>query len=269
MQTLIRHVGAAAAALALMTPLAGHAADIVVPGSTYSFAIQGRVPNPAYPADRSAPPELDALRIEANGVRFDGLTDAFDNATNEVFVLDDTRASPKAVTLSESQTDLGGGRFRIAFTFRVTNGNLFPHTTEAFYETIGVNLGNDPLDIVGSAALHVDAAVLSMNWIGGGSFGYDWATFTPYPFATPWGGQFMNARGGAGFTGVGYIVVDQVDLAITVSRIDAPVTEPAPLALTCLAGVALAGARRQRALREAPRRVAADGTRAALPAKAG
>lgn len=169
---LQRHGGRPAAALALLAAgLGGVAPAVAAPvvwDSTYSVLVRARAE--------------DSSRV--GGIRFDGLAERF---THTVTLADGSR-SDVAVDVTESQTDLGDGRWRIEIGFDA-DADLFP--TGAF---AGFAFGSgidDPLDLTGDwELLSLEQAI----YVGGVlRQSYEWLPYIEsVGQASPWGGYSLE-----------------------------------------------------------------------------
>lgn len=191
-----------AAALAVFSSFAA-ADNIVAPGSSYSFRMQGEVSGQAF---------------TGTGV-FDGLPQGF------------TRAG-LSLSLTESQTDLGGGMFRINVNI-TANGDLFPSPGEGAIDGLGVN-GNG-LDLL--QPVFLDDARISFSSANGVYFTTSNLAndYRSELFSGPWDGGFITGEsfingniGGRGTTGVAY----EFDVSV--------IPEPETYAML-LAGIGLLG----------------------------
>ena len=142
------------------------------------------------------------------------------------------------VTVSESQTDLGGGKFQIDISF-VGNGELFPGMSG---DTALVNIGayTNPLDL--ASPVELTSAINTFRYQDGTiSDSFDFLPLVVNP--NPWDGYFIALGGAGGFIGSAGIGITQVDLSFTVMR---TVPEPSTFALLGIGGIALIGYARRR-----------------------
>ena len=166
------------------------------------------------------------------GLTFDGVAESFSLAT--------FGGPATNVTINESQTDLGGG-FHSVFISLQADGDLYPTAGDNGFVDIG-RAGNDPLDLLRQARLR--SAVVSMFAGNTLVVTADFVSIFSGSFSglNPWDGYFMNPLGGGGFTGVGGLGVDRVELTFGLQE---AVPEPQTLALV-LGSLLLLGATRRR-----------------------
>jgi hypothetical protein len=166
------------AATAALSPLAA-AADIVSPGSSYSIYLKGETSGAEF----------------NSAATFDGLAESLSRAG-------------LALTLTESQADLGGGIYRITVNVSA-NGDLFPSLGEGSIEGIGIF--GDGFDLLQPA--YLDDARIKLYTPAGLLFTTSNLAddYRSELFSGLWDGTFTNGSafinpgaGGRGINGVGF-----------------------------------------------------------------
>lgn len=212
-----------AASAALAACCLASASPIIAPGSTYSYQVKQ--------VDASDPSHV--VRNDIRNITFDGI--------DEQFMAERFDGQQVGLTMSESQTDLGSGRWQVQVKM-TTDGELFTLAGQwAFFFISGI--GQDPLDVMQS--VQVESAVLQLFTANHTPWYQPWDVGTAHPewFAKPWDGTFINAGSGAGYNSTGNAGIREADITFIVSR----VPEPGSMSLVALAlaAVGLAGVRRR------------------------
>jgi hypothetical protein len=194
--------------------LAGSAAAVVIPGSSYSIYVEGTT----------------------SGNAFLG-TGAFDNAPSTA------DRGGLQLTLTESDTSLGGKDSRITINLSA-NGDLFPAPDDTAILAIGTD--GDGLDFITPVAL-TDARVTLRNLAGAIVFASDnlagLAVQNP-----PWDGTFPSPGSAFGIDQVGAMGIASITFDFFVHELPGgQVPEPASIMLCGLGLLGLVSARRQRA----------------------
>jgi hypothetical protein len=146
-----------------------------------------------------------------------------------------------ALVLSESDTDLGAGKNRIAIDLRA-NGDLFPAAGEQAFLGVGTDL--DGLDLLSLVSLD-DARIRLFDL-------FDNLLFESLNLAdkagmgNPWDGFFPEPNAVIGIGAAGGIGVSRVMFEFQVSQLGANVPEPGGLMLAGAALIGLGAARRRK-----------------------
>ena len=191
------------------------AGPVVAVGSSYSVYIEGETSDNVFFA---AGP-------------FNGLPKAFARAG-------------LALVLTESDTDLGAGKNRIAIDLRA-NGDLFPAAVEQ--ALLGVGTDGDGLDLLPLVSLD-NARIRLFD-------AFDNLLFESLNLANaaemgnPWDGFFPAHNSVIGIGGAGGIGVSRVMFEFQVSQLGANVPEPGGLMLVAAALIGLGAARRRKTSR--------------------
>lgn len=222
-QSFRRVLAALASGLVLAgASLATQAALIVPVGSTYDFGLLGEVSG----------------HTVLHSVAFDGSTKQFTRTI--------ANGGPTLnMALTESQTDLGNGQFRILFDV-TADGDMFPAMAapnNPEYGLVAMGYQGDPLNLLEALTLQ-SAIVRVIN--GAGSVLAD-GDFIAYVDQTePWDGVFTKPGFLAGYGNAGAHDIRRLQLELVVGPAVNDVPEPQSLLLAGLALAAAAAARRRR-----------------------
>lgn len=210
------------AALLAASSLVVQAAPIVQPGSTYDFGLLGEVSG----------------HTGLQGVVFDGNAHAF---TRQI-----ANGPTLNMSLTEGETDLGSGQFKILFTVQA-DGDIFPYQgpigalpNDREYGLVGMGHQGDELDLL--LPMKLNSVVLRFYNGNGALLGAgEFIGFVPN--ADPWSQVFPKPGFFAGFGNPGNFGTQRIELEFLVGPPSNGVPEPSALAL---AGLALAGVARLR-----------------------
>ena len=150
-----------------------------------------------------------------------------------------------ALTLSENEMDLGGGRSRITIDVSA-NGDLFP----AIGETAIIGLGVDGNGLNFVVPVTLEQALIRLY--AGAELLFESDNIVPNPPVEFWDGVFPGVGdalfiGEPGGPGPGGLGISRFELIFDVAGpMQQQVPEPGPLLLCAIALIALAGARRRR-----------------------
>jgi hypothetical protein len=190
-------------ALTLFLPVSrASATPIVVTNSTYAFRVQGTQSG-----------------FAVGIATFDGAAESFTDHS-------------LAITIDEQETDFANNTAQILIQF-LANGDIFPAAGEAGTVSIGRTFG-PPLDL--AVPVLLISAVETFYNAGGAYASAEWAAQMN---GNPWDGFFLVPGVLAGFSDVGGLGTNRIDLLFTVTPL-AAVPEPASLTLLAL-GLAGAG----------------------------
>lgn|GEM_PF-3144992 len=214
MRTMIAALLAAGASLAVVTAEAG---PVVVANSTYSIFLADEAPAPTYLGNT----------VSAQGV-FDG--------NDQSFV-----SNGQSYTLSESQSDLGGGRHLIHIELSSDRDMSHAVAGGAGGLYLGLGVGGDGLDLM--RLVYLDQAILSFDtpqdsWIND----HLASDYRDLYFSGAWGGSFPSSTAVLVFPGAESLDIRRLRLDFYVSELP----EPGSLALVTLALVGAGGAARRR-----------------------
>jgi len=197
---------------------AGSASAVVVTGSSYSLYLQGDV--------------------SGNATVVSPIFDAFTSYYERNGLL---------LALSETETDLGGGKSLISLTLSA-NGDLFPAANEG--ALLGIGTFNDPLDFEMPVSLY-DARVTLRDLAGAALFGSDNIagladTNSPWDGSLPTQSTIFNISeiGGRGVAGITF------DFYVT-DNVQTDVPEPGSVLLCGVGLLAAFGVRRYRSANKA------------------
>jgi len=222
-QSFRRLVTALASGLVLAgASLTAQAALIVPAGSTYDFGLLGQVSG----------------HTALQSVAFDGTTKQFTRTI--------ANGGPTLnMALTESQTDLGNGQFRILFDV-TADGDMFPYFVvpgDPEYGLVAMGYLGDPLDLLESLTLQ-SAIVRVFNGAGSTLASDDFVDLVGQ--AEPWDGVFPKPGFLTGYGNAGAHDIRRLQLELVVGPAVNGVPEPHSLLLAGLALAAAAVARRRR-----------------------
>jgi hypothetical protein len=145
------------------------------------------------------------------------------------------------LTLTESDTDLGAGKNRIAIDL-VANGDLFPASGEQAF--VGVGTDGDGLNLLTNVSL--DNAIIRLYGLSGNLVFESINLADATLMGNPWDGFFPGRNAVFGIENAGGIGVSHVMFEFEVSQLGANVPEPGGLMLVGAALIGLGAARRRK-----------------------